>query len=81
MIRALKEHEGGRKAEDIYRELEVSRATFYRWKIRYGSMYISEAKRLKELEENARLKKMFADCSTARPGQSETANLASPACF
>jgi len=66
IIKALKEHEGGRKAEDICRELEVSRATFYfyRWKGQYGGMEVSEVKRLKELEEeNARLKKMFADLS------------------
>ncbi|MFT2010948.1 IS3 family transposase [Pontibacter sp. 13R65] len=64
IIKAFKEHEGGRKAEDICRELNVSRATFYRWKSQYGGMEASEVKRLKELEEeNARLKKMFADLS------------------
>lgn len=64
IIKALKGHEGGRKAEDICRELNVSRATFYRWKSQYGGMEASEVKRLKELEEeNARLKKMFADLS------------------
>ena len=64
IIKALKEHEGGRKAEDICRELNVSRATFYRWKNQYGGMEASDVKRLKELEEeNARLKKMFADLS------------------
>jgi putative transposase len=64
IIKALKEHEGGRKAEDLCRELEVSRATFYRWKSQYGGMEASEVKRLRELEEeNARLKKMFAELS------------------
>ena len=64
IIKALKEHEGGRKAEDICRELSVSRATFYRWKSQYGGMEASEVKRLKELEEeNSRLKQMFADLS------------------
>lgn len=64
IVKALKENESGRKTEDICRELEVSRATFYRWKSQYGGMEASDVKRLKELEEeNARLKKMFADLS------------------
>jgi len=64
IVRALKEQEAGRKAEDICRELEISRATFYKWKSRYGGMEASDVKRLKELEEeNVRLKKMFADLS------------------
>ncbi|WP_410528164.1 transposase [Sphingobacterium sp. IITKGP-BTPF85] len=46
------------------RELEISKATFYNWKSRYGGMEASDVKRLKELEEeNARLKKMFAELS------------------
>jgi putative transposase len=62
IIKALKANESGRKTEDICQELEVSRATFYRWKSQYGGMKASDVKRLKELEvENARLKKMFAD--------------------
>jgi putative transposase len=64
IVKALQENESGRKTEDICRELEVSRATFYRWKSQYGGMEASDVKRLKELEEeNARLKKMFADLS------------------
>lgn len=64
IIKALQENEAGRKTEDICRELEVSRATFYRWKRQYGGMEASDVKRLKELEEeNARLKKMYADLS------------------
>ena len=56
--RALKEGEEGRQTEDICRELEISKATFYNWKSRYGGMEVSDVKRLKELEEeNARLKK------------------------
>nr|WP_246343514.1 IS3 family transposase [Adhaeribacter radiodurans] len=64
IIKSLQENESGRKTEDICRELEVSRATFYRWKSQYGGMEASDVKRLKELEEeNARLKKMYADLS------------------
>lgn len=64
IIKALQENERGRKPEAICRELEISRATFYRWKSQYGGMEAPDVKRLKELEEeNARLKKMFADLS------------------
>ena len=64
IVKALKENEAGRKTEDICQELEVSRAAFYRWKSPYGGLEASDVKRLKELEEeNARLKKMFADLS------------------
>ena len=64
IVKALKEHESGRKTDDICRELAVSSATFYRWKSRYGGVEISELKRMRELEaENARLKRMYADLS------------------
>ncbi len=64
IVRALKEGEESRKTDDIGRELEISKATFYNWKSRYGGLDVSEIKRLKELEEeNARLKKMFAELS------------------
>jgi putative transposase len=47
---------------EIARELGISKATFHRWKARYGGMSSQEAKRLKELEkENARLKKLLAE--------------------
>lgn len=63
-MKALKENEAGRKTEDICRELEISRATFYNWKSKYGGMEASDVKRLKELEEeNVRLKRMFAELS------------------
>lgn len=64
IVKALKEHEAGRKQEDICRELEISKATFYNWKSKYGGMDVSDVKRLKELEEeNARLKRMYANLS------------------
>ena len=62
IISLLKEHEGGRKTQDICREHGISAATFYNWRKKYGGMDASQLKRLKELEaENARLKKMYAD--------------------
>ena len=58
----LKEFEQGKSAEEIHREYEVSKATFYKWRERYGGMEASELKRIKELEEeNARLKRMYAN--------------------
>lgn len=64
IVKALKEHENGRKVDDISRELGISPASFYKWKERYGGMDASDLKRLKELlEENSKLKRMFADLS------------------
>jgi len=64
IIRILKEHEGGKRAADIIREHGISEQTFYRWKSKFGGMDVSEAKRLKQLEEeNRRLKEMVADLS------------------
>ena len=64
IVKAINEHEAGRKAEDICRELSITTATFYKWRQRYGGMEASEVKKMKDLqEENARLKKMFADLS------------------
>jgi len=64
IVKAIKEHEAGRKAEDICREMGVSPAAFYRWKQRYGGMEVQELKKLRELEEeNARLKRMYANLS------------------
>ena len=64
IVKALKEHEVGRKLEDLCRDLEISKATFYNWKSKYGGMEASDVKRLKELEdENARLKRMYANLS------------------
>lgn len=64
IIRALKEHQNGRPATEIVRELGVTEQTFYNWKHKYGDMDISDAKRLKALEEeNRRLKELVADLS------------------
>jgi putative transposase len=64
IVKAIQEHESGRKAEDICREMGVSSAAFYKWRQRYGGMEASDVKRLKDLEEeNARLKRMYANLS------------------
>lgn len=64
IVRVLKEYESGRKTEDLCRELGISPATFYKWKAKYGGMEGNELKRMRDLEEeNARLKKMFAELS------------------
>lgn len=62
IIGVLKEQEAGVKAVDLCRKYGISEATFYNWKAKYGGMEVSEAKRLKAPEdENARLKKLFAE--------------------
>lgn len=64
IIAILKQQEKGLKVTDICREHGISDATFYNWKAKYGGMDASQLKRVKELEEeNARLKKMYADLS------------------
>lgn len=58
----LKEHENGKSVEEITRDHGVSRASFYKWRQRYGGMDASELKRLKELEEeNRKLKMMYTE--------------------
>jgi len=58
----MKMQEVGAKAADLCRKHGISEATFYNWKAKYGGMEVSEAKRLKALqEENARLKKLLAE--------------------
>lgn len=62
IIGVLKEHEAGMKAADLCRKHGISQQTLYNWKSKFGGMEVSEAKRLKTLEdENARLKKLLAE--------------------
>ena len=59
--------EAGRKVEDVAREVGVSKHTIYGWKAKYGGLEVSEAQRLRQLEdENGRLKKLVADLSLDR---------------
>jgi putative transposase len=61
-IAVLKEQEAGAKAADLRRKHGISEATFYNWKAKYCGVEVSEAKRLKALEdENARLRKPLAE--------------------
>ena len=62
IIGILKEQEAGAKPADVCRKHGISDATFYNWRNRYGGMEVSDARRLKALEdENARLKKLLAE--------------------
>ena len=62
IIGILKEHEAGVSVADLCRKHGVSDASIYNWKARFGGMDVSEARRLKSLEdENARLKRLLAD--------------------
>jgi putative transposase len=64
IIEALKQVEAGRTATEVGRELGVSKHTIYAWKAKYGGLEVSEAQRLRQLEdENRRLKKLVADLS------------------
>ena len=62
IIKALKEVEAGAKATEVCRRLGVTEQTFYRWKAKFGGMDVSDAKRLKALEEeNHKLKLLVAE--------------------
>ncbi|WP_155253859.1 IS3 family transposase [Bradyrhizobium japonicum] len=62
IIAVLKEHEAGAKTADLARKHGISEATIYNWKAKFGGMDVSEARRLKALEEeNAKLKKLLAE--------------------
>ena len=62
IIGILREHEAGAKTADLCRRHGISSATFYAWKAKFGGRDVSDAKRLKALEEeNARLKRLLAE--------------------
>jgi putative transposase len=62
IVGILKEAEAGASPRDLCRKLGVSRETFYRWKAKFGGLSVSEARRLKQLEEeNRQLKHLVAD--------------------
>jgi putative transposase len=62
IIGILKEHQAGLSAQELCRKYGVSDATFYKWRSKYGGMDLSDARRLKALEdENRRLKKLQAE--------------------
>ncbi len=62
IIGILQEQEAGTKTADVCRQHGISDATFYKWKAKYGGMQVSDARRLKALEdENGKLKKLLAE--------------------
>lgn len=62
IISTLKQQESGTPVRELIRQAGITEQTFYRWKNKYGGMEVSDARRLKSLEEeNRRLKTMVAD--------------------
>ncbi len=62
IVGILREHEAGATTGEVCRRHGISDATFYKWKAKYGGMEVSDAKRLRGLEdENRRLKKLLAE--------------------
>ena len=62
IIAILREPEAGAATADVCRKHGISSATFYKWKAKYGGLEVSEARRLRSLEdENRRLKKLLAE--------------------
>jgi len=62
IIGILREHEAGLKTADLCRKYGISSATFFKWKSKFGGMDVSDARKLKALEdENRRLKKLLAE--------------------
>ena len=62
IIKVLKEAEAGAKPADLCRRHGISEATYYNWKAKYSGMTASDARRLRELEqENSKLKRLLAD--------------------
>jgi putative transposase len=62
IIGILKEAETGMKPAELCRKHNISEATYYNWKARFGGMTVSDAQRLKELEqENSKLKRLLAE--------------------
>jgi putative transposase len=64
IVSILKEADAGMKVKELCRKHGISDATYYNWKSKYGGMEASDVRRMKELEEeNAKLKRMFANLS------------------
>jgi putative transposase len=62
ILRVLREHEAGSKAADLARKHGISEATLYNWKSKVGGLRVSEARRLRALEDdNGKLKRLLAD--------------------
>jgi putative transposase len=75
IIAILREQEAGASTAEVCRKHGISGATFYKWKAKYGGLDVSDARRLKALEdENARLKKLVADLSLDNAMLKDTAS-------
>ena len=62
IVGILKDAEGGIPVADLLRKHGISKATFFKWRSKYGGASVSDVKRLRELEaENTKLKRMYAD--------------------
>lgn len=69
IIGMLREQEAGASVAELGRKYGMSSATFYAWKAKYGGMEVSEARRLRALEdENAKLKRLYADAMLDNAG-------------
>jgi putative transposase len=69
IIAILREQEAGLPTADICRKHGISSATFYAWKAKYGGMEVSDAKKLKRIEEeNTKLKRLLADAMLDNAG-------------
>jgi putative transposase len=69
IIAILREQEAGAATADVCRRHGISSATFYAWKAKYGGLEVSEARRLKALEdENSKLKRLLADAMLDNAG-------------
>ena len=72
IISILKVHKAGTSVTDLARQHGIFENTIYRWKSKYGGMEVSEAKRLRELEqENARLKRLLAEAELDKAAMKE----------
>ena len=69
IVSILKEVDAGGNVKDLCRQHDISPATYYQWKSKYGGLDASDLKRMKELEaENSKLKKLFAELSLENAG-------------
>ncbi len=72
IISILKEHEAGASVPELSRRYGIVENTIYRWKSKYGGMEVSDAKKLRELEdENRRLKRLLAEAELDKAAMKE----------
>ena len=75
IIRALQQLDGGIAAKDVAREMGVNAQTLYRWRKKFGGMGVSDARRLRQLEdENRRLKRLVAELTLDKQALQDVAS-------